>query len=109
MAQALLSISKAQKKQSMEQSTGMQKKLKDKRKRLFLNGLIVPSRWDDSGNITGISLAAFNEEIYHIANNEKGKELVNYIGKKVEIEGALDPETRKKKIKVNSFRYSDYS
>ena len=87
----------------------MQKKLKDKRSRFFLKGLVVPSMWDDSGNITGISLAAFNEEIYLIVNNEKGKELINCIGKKVEIEGALDPDTGQKKIKVNSFRYSDYS
>ena len=87
----------------------MQKNLKDKRNRLFLKGLVVPSMWDDSGNIRGISLAAFNEEIYLIVNNEKGKELINYIGKKVEIEGALDSETGQKKIKVNSFRYSDYS
>ena len=87
----------------------MQKNIKDKRNRLFLKGLVVPSMWDNSGNITGISLAAFNEEIYPIVNNEKGKELINYIGKKVEIEGDMDPVTGQKKIKVNSFRYSDYS
>lgn len=87
----------------------MQKKFMDKRSQLFLKGLVVPSMWDDSGNITGISLAAYNEEIYLIVNNEKGKELINYIGKKVEIEGDLGPETGQKKIKVNSYRYSDYS
>jgi hypothetical protein len=107
LAQALLSIIKN--KQSMEQATVMQKNIKDKRSRLFLKGIVVPSKWDDSGNITGISLAAFNEEIYHITNNGKGKELINYLGKKVEIEGDLDPATRQKKIKVNSYRYSDYS
>ena len=87
----------------------MQKNYKDKRNRIFLKGIVVPSMWDDSGNVTGISLAAFNEEIYFIVNNEKGTELINCIGKKVEIEGALESGTRQKKIKINSFRYSDYS
>lgn len=87
-------------------TNSISKKKNEKNRRLF-KGLVVPSLWDASGNVTGISLSTFNEEIYLIDNDDKGRELIDFVRKKVEIEGVLNMKGSLRKITVNSFRYFD--
>lgn len=75
----------------------------------LFKGLVVPSRWDKSGNITGISLSTFDESIYPIDNNDLGKKLLQHIGEGVVIEGTIDPGSLSKEIIVNNFRRFDFS
>ena len=74
-----------------------------KKDRVHLKGLVVPSTWDESGNVTGISLSTFDEEIYSIDNNDKGRELLGFIRKGVKIEGTVIFEEQGKKLNVKDF------
>ena len=74
-----------------------------KKDRVHLKGLVVPSTWDESGNVTGISLSTFDEKIYSIDNNGKGRELLGFIRKGVKIEGTVIYEERGKKLNVKDF------
>ncbi len=93
----------------MEEIIDKKNDLSGEKNRVFLKGLVVPSLWNDSGSVTGISLSTFNEEIYLIENNKKGRDLIGYLGKEVEVEGVLASEGLSKKIIVNDFHYFDFS
>lgn len=76
-----------------------------------LEGIVIPTQWDDIGNHTAIALAADDEQEYRInTNNQKGQLLQNHIRTRVKIEGYLNLEAvdeNRKVIWVDSFRILD--
>ena len=55
-----------------------------------VKGVIVPSDWTDSGEISMISVCTIDENEYRIELSRKGKELFKKINQQVEIEGRLE-------------------
>jgi hypothetical protein len=54
-----------------------------------ITGIIMPHNWDDNGQVTQIAIYTNKEEIYVVEHNQKEKELMNYINKRVAIKGKL--------------------
>ena len=50
-------------------------------------GIIVPSKWDNEGNIIGITLHTHDEKAYMIESSRTGNELFKYIRKNVLVLG----------------------
>lgn len=68
-------------------------KTKDSRSGQKINhieGIIIPVRWDKDGNPITVALATSQEEEYPInMKNEKGKNLLQFLQKKVRIAGLI--------------------
>lgn len=73
-----------------------------------LRGLIVPAQWDKNGNVTGIAVSCFDEEEYQILMDEIGGGLMDFLHKRVEIEGLWSMRNRTKTIKVKAFNLNDW-
>ena len=71
--------------------------------KVIIRGLIIPSGWDEEGNVTNIAVSAFDESVYHIVKDEKGNQLIPFIRKEVEIVGLTKLEDGINKIKVDRF------
>jgi hypothetical protein len=71
--------------------------------KVMIRGLIVPSGWDEDGNVTTVAISAFDESVYHIVKDEKGNQLIPFIRKEVEIMGLTKLEDGINKIKVDRF------
>ena len=54
-----------------------------------IEGIIIPSNWDDRGVIKGVSLFTPNEQEYRVQLNKLGKELLNLIHQKIEAKGKI--------------------
>ncbi len=54
-----------------------------------IEGIIIPSTWDDDGNVKGISIYANDEKEYLVEQNSSGKELLNHIHEAVEVIGKI--------------------
>jgi hypothetical protein len=67
-------------------------------------GVIVPSDWDRQGNVTGVSISAFDEEEYFVQGQGKGGELIQHVRKDAEVVGWVEVERGKKKITVKHYR-----
>ena len=55
-----------------------------------ITGIIIANKWDENGNVIGVSVYTEREEIFIIAHNKFIKELVNLIQTKVRVEGKIE-------------------
>ncbi len=58
-------------------------------RRHAIEGLVIPSKWDERGEITGIAIHTKKEEIYLVAHNRMEGELLNHLNLKVAIRGKI--------------------
>jgi len=73
-------------------------------KQITIRGLIVPSEWDDKGNVTSISISTFHEDEYVVDKDSAGKKLLPYMREGVEASGFVREEEGIKKIKIKKYR-----
>jgi mannitol/fructose-specific phosphotransferase system IIA component (Ntr-type) len=52
-------------------------------------GIIMPHNWNENGKVTQIAIYTNKEEIYPVEHNQKEKELLNYISKRVAVKGKI--------------------
>jgi hypothetical protein len=70
-----------------------------------IEGLVVPNKWSESGQIVGIAVHTDKEEIYIVAHNRMEGELLNQLHLKVRIEGKImERLDGSKLIHVRSFQ-----
>ncbi len=67
----------------------------------IIRGIIIPAGWDEKGNIISIAVSTFDEEIYHIDNDDNGRQLMPFIREEVEIKGTIRYKDGIKKIRVD--------
>jgi hypothetical protein len=73
-------------------------------KQITIRGIIVPSEWDDTGNVTSISISTFNEDEYLVDKDSISKKLQYYMREGVEASGFVREEEGIKRIKINRYR-----
>jgi hypothetical protein len=54
-----------------------------------IEGIIIPSNWDEDGNIKGVSLHTSDEKEYRVEHGGVGRELLAHIHQKVEASGKI--------------------
>ena len=74
-----------------------------------IRGLLIPSGWDDLGNVTSVSIATFNEDEYIVANNSLSDKFLSYLRGYVEATGFVKDEEGVKTIKIEDYRIKNMS
>lgn len=69
-----------------------------------IDGVIIPADWDPQGNVTAVSLSAFDEQEYLVQDQVKGSELLQHVRKHAEVIGWVETERGRKKITVKQYR-----
>jgi len=69
-----------------------------------ITGVIIPADWDRHGNVTGVSISAFDEQEYLVQKQVKGAELIQHVRQDAEVVGWVEVEQGKKKITVKDYR-----
>jgi hypothetical protein len=60
-----------------------------KKGKLFFEGIVIPSSWDENGLTLGVSLHTSDEKQYQIQLNKLGRELLDLVHHKVEATGKI--------------------
>ena len=60
-----------------------------KKSKPTIKGILLPSNWDESGNVKGVSLHTDDEKEYRVELNAVGKELLEHVRHKVEVIGKV--------------------
>jgi hypothetical protein len=68
-----------------------------------LRGIILPSEWDEKGNIKNILISTPNEEEYFITRNEKSEMLMDFLRREVEVVGLVKKNKLQKSITIQNF------
>ena len=75
-----------------------------KTKERTISGIIIPGDWDENGKVIGIVIETIDEEKYIVYQNNKGKELLEFIQHKVEATGTMRADEHgDMTIKVNRY------
>ena len=64
-------------------------KKRTKNRQPSIQGIIIPSQWDDKGNIIGVSINTNDEKEYLIEPIGVGKDLLSLTQKKIEVRGKV--------------------
>ena len=54
-----------------------------------IEGIIIPSNWDENGFITGVSIYTADEKEYLVQPSGLSKELLNHVHHMVEVSGKI--------------------
>ena len=68
-----------------------------------LKGIVMPTDWDEKGNVSAVNISTYNEEDYSVLLNEKGKELLSIIRMPVKVAGSIKSEKSMKIINVEEY------
>ena len=68
-----------------------------------IRGVIIPTAWDDQGNVTGIAISSHDENEYQVDPKGKGPELLLHIRKEVEASGVVREEEGKKIVRIRKY------
>jgi hypothetical protein len=68
-----------------------------------IRGVIIPTAWDDQGNVTGIAISSHDENEYQVDHKGKGPELLLHIRKEVEAAGVVREEEGKKIVRIRKY------
>jgi hypothetical protein len=67
---------------------------------ICIEGLLIPSDWDNDGNVIGLTIATTDEREYRIADRSQVTRLTPFLRKRVMIKGSLQEEKEKTYLHV---------
>jgi hypothetical protein len=82
---------------------------KPRKKTIVVKGVVVPTDWDEHGNVVTLAISSHDENEYMVDKKGKGKELLSLIRKEVEVRGVITEEDQKKIIRVSKYSLAEYS
>jgi hypothetical protein len=62
---------------------------KKKTNQTILRGIVLPTQWDDEGNVMRIAINTHDEKEYFIDFSGRGKELFGHLKEFVEVDGKI--------------------
>ena len=68
-----------------------------------IEGIVIPTNWDQKGNVIVAALFTYHEDEYFIDQDEKGGELLALIRKQVKVSGEVRQQGGKRIIKVKEY------
>ena len=72
-------------------------------KMICVEGIIIPAKWDNKGNVVDLAIATRDEEEYLISDKEQVARLKPLLRQEVAIKGNLRTKDGKRIIKVKRF------
>jgi hypothetical protein len=72
-----------------------------------IRGVVIPTAWDDQGNVKGIAISSHDENEYQVDPKGKGPELLLHIRKEVEASGVVREEEGKKIVRIRKYTVSE--
>lgn len=87
----------------------MKKWTAENTKKLSIEGIIIPNRWDEENRVTSLVLSSPGEVDYDINLSGDGKELLKHVGRKVRLQGNLLTDKPGRELAVEAFTICDWS
>ena len=66
-------------------------------------GIVIPTDWDDSGNIIKLAILTYDEGKIIVMPNDRGTALMNCLRKTVQVQGMLRQGNEFQEIEIHTF------
>jgi hypothetical protein len=70
---------------------------------ICVEGIIIPAKWDNNGNVVDLAIATRNEDEYLITDKDQVARLIPLLRQEVEIKGILRTKEKRRIIEVKKF------
>jgi hypothetical protein len=67
---------------------------------ICVEGIVIPAKWDNKGNVVDLAIATRNEEEYLITDKDQVARLKSFLRQEVKLTGILRTKEGKKILKV---------
>jgi hypothetical protein len=68
-----------------------------------VTGIVIPVDWDEQGNVIATGVSTYDEKLYHINPDKKGRQLALLIREAVRIRGKLAEVKGKEVLTVKAY------
>jgi hypothetical protein len=82
---------------------------KPRKKATVVKGVVVPTDWDEQGNVVALAISSNDEKEYVVDKKGKGKDLLGLIRKEVEVTGVISEEDDRAVIRVSKYSLAERS
>jgi hypothetical protein len=69
-----------------------------------IRGIVIPTAWDEKGDVISVAIATYHEEKYLVADNVTGRRLMSLLKKNVTVDGVIKDEDTVKIIYAKTIR-----
>ena len=81
----------------------------EKTETITIRGILIPTAWNDRGDVVAVAIATYNEEKYLVSNDEMVPNLLSLLRKRVVVNGIVNRQNSDrivdiKDIKVDTFK-----
>ena len=61
-----------------------------KQPKIFLKGIVVPSNWDEKGNIISLKIASSDEKEYYVETRDVNEALLKHLREEITVSGIIE-------------------
>jgi len=81
----------------------------EKTETITIRGILIPTAWNERGDVVAVAIATYNEEKYLVSNDEMVPNLLSLLRKRVVVNGIVNRQNSDrivdiKDIKVDTFK-----
>lgn len=69
----------------------------------IIQGIVIPVNWDKKGNVVDAAIFTRDEDEFFIEKNKKGKELLDFLHKELEVSGLIKEIKGKKTVTISTY------
>jgi len=70
---------------------------------ITIKGVVIPVDWDEKGKVIAAALSTHREEEYLIDHDDKGRKIMDYIQREVEVSGVVRKNNNKDMITITTY------
>ena len=82
----------------------MKAKTKNQNRAVTIFGIMLPTEWDEKGNVTGLAIHAYDEEKYHIDNLSERRDLLSLLRARLKVTGILKRDENGNRFTVKGYK-----
>lgn len=81
----------------------------EKTETITIRGILIPTAWNERGDVVAVAIATYNEEKYLVSNDEMVPNLLSLLRKRVVVNGIVNRQNSDrivdiKDIKMDTFK-----
>ncbi len=54
-----------------------------------IRGIVIAAKWNEKGDVTGVTIQTHDEQVFLVEQNKKGDELLNFVRRSIAVRGKV--------------------
>ena len=81
----------------------------EKRETITIRGILIPSAWNEKGDVVALFIATYNEEKYLVSDRQMVQKLLSLLRKRVEVNGIIHRQDPNRVIDIRDVKIDTYT